>query len=80
MIYFAVAMLVVAIALAVPQWLKRRFGQTPRSGERHCDSVTTAVSTPTAKKRWEQTREERFGSKFNPTVAHQRCCRSDAIF
>jgi hypothetical protein len=28
-------------------------GQTPRRGERHCDSVTTAVSTPTAKKRWD---------------------------
>jgi hypothetical protein len=51
MIYFAVAMLVVAIALAVPQWLERRSDKTPRRGERHCDSVTTAVSTPTAKKR-----------------------------
>lgn len=72
-----------------------------RRGERHCDSVTTAVSTPTAKKRWddaerelaaglriterlwrrrERTREERFGSKFNPNVAHQRCCRSGAVF
>jgi hypothetical protein len=29
-----------------------------RRGERHCDSVTTAVSTPTAKKRWDDAERE----------------------